>query len=319
MAPFTLRSRGRKQVSGFRHDFRPRQNAENWAYNEALRLFEISRYFYKNGVYMMTAILRRTFSGCLNIRSVLLIGFLLLPILAGCAAAPVVVPTATQALTAAIELPSPTPQATATEEPTATATATAAATATPTTPPSATPVPDLAVLPDGFRAWCAPQEYQGVQITGPDEIPVYANLLAQNGETFQVKIPAAFCVLAYQFNQPVPAGSNLVIYNGNSPFVNLPLTPVDGQPDQGWAIVAHDYVINPPFWEITYQVAVTDPEGKELWSQPVKFAKPLPANCPFGGLPDPVTLYCRQSDPKELEPHPDVTFPAYYTIEPPED
>ncbi len=271
----------------------------------------------------MAAMAHRTFSGNLKITAGWLMVLVILLGLAGCSPAAASIPTSTLEPAAvptdtSVVLPSPT--LTATSEPTATAapSATTAPTATATLPPAATLVPDLAVLPDGFTAWCAPQEYQGVSLTNPDA-PAYANVLADKAGDLRVKIPAAFCVMAYTFNQPVPEGTNLVFYNANSPFLNLPLTPVEGRPEQAWAVLGHDYVINPPFWEITYRAAVTNPDGDEIWSQPVTFAKPLPAPCPFGGLPDPVTLYCRQSDPKELEPHPDVTFPAYYTRVPSDD
>lgn len=269
----------------------------------------------------MTAMFNRVLTGWLRRLPAFISAILLLTAAYGCApAATAVLPSATApvAATAAplVKTPSPTPTLTPTH--TTTPTAVPTMTATATLPPTSTAVPPLAVTADGFSAWCAPQQYQGVKVTGPDA-PEYANLLALTGERLQVKIPAAFCVLAFRFNQPLPEGANLVMFSANSPFVNLPLKPAEGDPELGWAVVGHDYVINPPFWEITYPTAVLAADGTELWAEPVTFAKPLPNNCPFGGLPDPVTLYCRQTDPKELEPHPDVTFPAYYTLVPPED
>lgn len=170
-------------------------------------------------------------------------------------------------------------------------------------------------MEDGFSAWCAPQSYAGIQPTSPDA-PADANLLAMQGDVLQVKIPAGFCTMIYHFNQPLPADLSLVFFDSSSAFLKIPLRQAEGRPDEGWASVSHDFVINPPYWEVTYRLAVLDPQGKELWSEPVKFAKPLPTPCQFGGLPDPVTLYCTKSDPLEIEPHPDITWPWNYTREP---
>jgi hypothetical protein len=171
------------------------------------------------------------------------------------------------------------------------------------------------VLPDGVSGWCAPQSFAGGKPTSPDA-PAGVNLLGEKDGVLQVKIPAAYCAMAYRFNQPAPEGASLVIFDGSSPFLKIPLTPVEGQPDLAWAPIIHDYAMNPPYWEVTFRLVVADAQDQELWSQPVTFAKPLPAPCPYGGLPDPVTLYCAVTDPLELEPRPGVTFPAYYTREP---
>jgi hypothetical protein len=242
---------------------------------------------------------------------------IILAVLAACVPA-VPVSTADAGATAAAiatQLQPPTatepPAPTATEQPSATETPTATQEPTATQPPTATPVPPLAVLEDGFSAWCAPQEYAGMTVTAPDA-PAYANLLKVSGSAMQVKIPAAYCTFAVRFNQPAPAGASLVIFDGSSAFLSRPLD-ISAQPDVAWTTVSHDYVINPPLWEISYRVAILGPDGKELWSNPIKFAKPLPVPCPYGGLPDPVTLYCTITDPKEIEPHADITWPANYT------
>lgn len=240
----------------------------------------------------------------MSTRGILLV--LALALLAGCAqATPALLPTPTAAATAA-QAP------TATEPPPATPTlpptATTPPTATPTLPPTATPLPPLALLKDGFSAWCAPQAYAGTKPAGPDA-PDYGNKLVVKGDQMQIKIPAAYCTLSFTFNQAAPSGASMVFYTGKSAFLKVPLAAVDGRPDELWASVSHDYVINPPFWAVDYQIAVTGADDKELWSGLVKFAKPLPEECPFGGLPDPVTLYCTQTDPYEIEPHPDITYP----------
>ena len=204
-------------------------------------------------------------------------------------------------------LPSPT----ATEAPTATL----EPSATPTRPPTATPVPALAVLKDGFAAWCAPVEYAGTKPLGPDA-PDYARKMVARDTQIEVPIPAAFCTLVYRFNQPVPNGVTLTFFDGKNPFLKLPLQAAQGHAEEAWASVAHDYVVNPPLWYIDYRLSVTSPDGKELWTNPVRFAKPLPQPCQTGGYPDPVTLYCNPFDPREIEPHPEDPNYKYATPNP---
>ena len=230
-------------------------------------------------------------------------------VLAGCANTSTPLPT--PAVTAAVAVVSTSTQApTPTELPAATETPLPTATAT--QPPTATPVPALAVLADGFNAWCLPEKYAGTKPGGANA-PQDARQLTINGDNLQVTIPATFCTLVYRFNQPVPQGATLTFFDGGSPFLKLPLTAEQDQPSEGWASVNHPYVVNPPYWQVSYKLAVTDSSGKELWSKPVTFAKPIPKGCPFGGLPDPVTLWCAITDPWEVEPHPGVVYPYDHT------
>ena len=210
------------------------------------------------------------------------------------------------------------PAATATQSPTATQvpatptqapTSTEAPTATATQPPTATSVPPLALVQDGFKAWCAPESYAGMLPTSPDAVSG-ARLLTVKDNQMQVQIPAAYCAVIFQFNQAMPAGTQVIFYDSKNPFMKLPLKAVSGQPNEGWAVVNHAYVINPPYWWVTYNVAVANADGQELWNNPVKFAKVLPPTCIYTNkLPDPVTGWCPISDPWEIEPHPDAKYP----------
>lgn len=230
--------------------------------------------------------------------------FCLMLLAAACAPAAVVPPTATQpAATAtlaptATELPSSTPTSapTATDLPTATA------------EPTATAVPPLAVVDDGFYVWCAPIDANVLKPTTPDT-PTYARLMQTTADGLVASIPGSFCTLRFQLNQPAPEGLTLRFMQGESPVMQLQLAPSPTDPQVVWTTVDHAYVVNPPYWEITYDLALVTADGTELWAQPVKFAKPLPEPCLFGGLPDPVTLYCPITDPLEIEPWPDVTYP----------
>jgi hypothetical protein len=256
-----------------------------------------------------------TLSGWLAMLARCSAGLFILLGLAGCGQAATPAPkqaepqapaaTATQALPPTF---TPLPSPTATEAPTATP----EPSATPTEPPTATPLPALAVLADGFNAWCAPQDYDLITPTGPDA-PDYARKLAKQGDQLNVPIPAAYCVLAFHFNQAAPQGAVLTIYDSNNPFLRLPLQAADGKPDEVWTTVKHSYVVNPPFWSVVYRLSVSGSDNQELWSNSVAFVKPLPKPCPFGGYPDPVTLYCTITDPWEIEPHPDAKYPYPHT------
>jgi len=214
------------------------------------------------------------------------------------AATPTVAVTATQAPT---ETQAPSPTATlaptSTPEPTSTS-----------LPPTATPVPPLAVAEDGVNIWCAPLDYAGTKATGPEE-PDYARKMIKTSNGLQASIPGAYCVVAARFNQAAPEGLALQFAEGKSVFLKQPLAVADNQADVAWTSVTHGYVMNPPLWWVDYNLSIVREDGKEIWSSPVRFAKPLPETCIYGGLPDPVTLWCTKTDPWEIEPHPDVTYP----------
>jgi hypothetical protein len=218
------------------------------------------------------------------------------------AQAPTVAPTAAATATAeptATQLPSasPTLAPTATQEPTATP-----------VPPTATSVPPLAVLDDGFNVWCAPLDYAGTKAQGPAE-PDYARKMVKTADSLQASIPATYCVAVYHFNQAVPEGMTLNLLEGKSVFLKQPLVAADGQADVAWTSLSHSYVINPPFWWVDYTLTVLDSAGNQVWSNLVRFQKPLPEPCVYGGLPDPVTLWCTITDPYEVEPHPGIKYP----------
>jgi hypothetical protein len=268
-----------------------------------------------------------SFLGWISLAVRPLIFTLLILSLAACRQAPAAAPAVESTATAAAPV---VPTATQPEPPTATAAAVAAATATtlpsptPTQPPSptpeptlaptATPVPTLALTENGFNAWCASEAYLGTRPTSPDA-PQNANTVEVKSEVLTLKIPAAYCVVTFKFNQAAPEGLALTFSDARVPFMKLPLKAVEGHPEQVWVSFNHQYVVNPPKWSALYNLEVTGADGKSLWSNNVRFARPQPEGCQFGGLPDPVTLYCTHSDPGEVEPR----SPKYTPFPPNED
>jgi len=122
-------------------------------------------------------------------------------------------------------------------------------------------------------------------------------------------IPAVYCVVSFKFNQAAPSDLELQVKEGSNVFLTRALDPANGQADTVWTSLDHSYIVNPPLWEVNYTLTVVDAGDQEVWSSLVKFAKPLPETCIYGGLADPVTLYCTTTDPWEIEPKPGVTYP----------
>lgn len=209
----------------------------------------------------------------------------------------------------------PEPSATETVIPEPSSTFTTVPTATIPSTSTATQVPELAVMPDGFTVWCNPLDYALRYQPGP-EIPKQARTMMVVDGQLQVYVPAEFCTLVYRMNLPVSKELKARLYDGNrDPFLVTAVTSVEGQPDVGFVEITHPYVVNPPFWSVNYRIELVDSEDMVLHSAQVNFARPLPERCTFGGWPDPVTMYCPTTDPWEVEPKPGVIYP-YPTLTP---
>ncbi len=223
---------------------------------------------------------------------------LALVFLAGCApkatSTPVFLPTAP-----ATSAPAPTD----TVEPTAvpTATFTLEPTATDTPQPTNTAVPPLAIVLEQSAFWCLPVDFAfpASEKSITNVAPAGARAGAIKDGTLNLQIPAISCTLVFAFNQPMPQGVQIELayeLAPNSPWISTDLTPVAGNPNLGSFTTKHEFVVNPPYWEITYPLTVRAADGSELWKAPARFFKALPNPCWDGSLPDPVTLYCKSYD-----------------------
>lgn len=172
---------------------------------------------------------------------------------------------------------------------------------TQTSVPTATQIPALAVVPEGLDTWCLPIEF-GVHVDGPggaDTMPEGARpgAVDKTQGILNLHIPAITCTIVYTFNQPMPTGVMVNIYDLNkAPFLEAPLTPSKTNPNKGYVTINHPYVINPPFWWLDYTFVVTNTDGNELHRIPVQVFKTLPDKCWDGSLPNPVTLFCPIED-----------------------
>ncbi|MBI9044993.1 MAG: hypothetical protein JEZ06_10935 [Anaerolineaceae bacterium] len=189
--------------------------------------------------------------------------------------------------------------------PTATqlSTMTAQPSQTPTFEVTATPR-KLELLPDGFNSWCMPND------AAEPDIPVYqsgivpenARLMIKEEEGNVLLIQVRSCTFAFTFNQPIHENIVFKMFDKSQfSFVDTVLIPVENNPQMGLVTVDHDFVIDPPFWQITYGISLSDFDSSNLYAGEIILKRGwFPGVC-FGGVyPDPVTLEC----PKIGEAHP---------------
>ena len=101
------------------------------------------------------------------------------------------------------------------------------------------------------------------------------------------------CWFVVTFSGAMPEGAQIWFYdNSNALWLKAPLA-AGTEKNTGFVALRHGYLIDPPFWSITYTVKVVTKDGAELWSSPMAFQRPYePGKCYDGRWPDPVTWYC---------------------------
>jgi hypothetical protein len=180
---------------------------------------------------------------------------------------------------------------TATPEPTL-----AIPTSTPLPSPTATP-DTLGLVDNGFTAWCIPYDifYSADALTQTGQMPEGARPGSRKDDgTMALDIQVQSCTLMFTFNREVPAGTRLQVQDLNpQPFIDVEMTHVTEHSNMVFTTVNHPYIVDPPFWSITYEIRVVDPSGAALWSEPVAFKRSWVAGyCYHGEMPDPVTFQC---------------------------
>jgi hypothetical protein len=125
-----------------------------------------------------------------------------------------------------------------------------------------------------------------------------AGTVNKNTGLVNFHIPAVTCTLVLRFNQAVPAGMSLQVWDARpqEPFVVYEFNPNPGNPNEAFAIMNHTYIINPPKWWMDFTLVVVTPDGKEVFRAPAHFFKSLPEKCWDDSLPDPITLFCPIQD-----------------------
>lgn len=233
---------------------------------------------------------------------------LLLTVLLSACQSAATLPTATVPATSA---PEPTDPATATALPaTATPTTAPTATATPTElPPTATAIPALAMNTDGLQILCLPNTYplaaRSAEIFTSGAVAVKQASI--NPDSVQVSLPVNGCGVFVSFNQPLENEANVEIYEGAdpTPWYSRPLAPVEGQTNLYYAILDHEYLNNPPVWDLSFGLKIRSVD-QVFWEGRLDLERPFNGLCWEGSVPDPLTLKCPKVDKMEREPHPDM-------------
>ncbi len=220
--------------------------------------------------------------------------------------APAAADTATLAPTATNTAVPSTPTATATTPPTATALPTETPTAV---PPTATPVPPLALAADGMQIRCLPKDY-GLPITSAAVFssPDLAIQTVKPGEKgITVNIPVRACGVFLTFNQALTQDTFIEVYEGKdaTPWYKRILVQVPDQANTYFAILEHEYLTNHNYWSLSYPMKVQS-ANQSLWQGDLVVQRPFPGLCWDGSIPDPITGKCSRIDHLEREPHPDT-------------
>ena len=107
-------------------------------------------------------------------------------------------------------------------------------------------------------------------------------------------IPAVTCTMVLTFNQPVPSGLKLQVWDARpqEPFITYDMTASPINSRDAYVVMTHSYIIDPPKWWMDYTFVVVTADGKEVLRAPVRVAKSLPELCWDKSLPDPITLFC---------------------------
>lgn len=205
------------------------------------------------------------------------------------------VPEPTQTVVLPTETPSPLP--------TIELTATPTITHTPVPTSTNTPEPPLSVLGDGVSGWCLSQEASLALLEQPGTPPDNAKLGHFIDGNLNIDgLPVRACVFIYKFNKTAPEGTRLEIYDMNpgSPWLSVELSPVAEDPQSVAGKVTHSYIIEPPYWDISYIFVLKDNQGTEIQRDTVNLHRWKPGKCWNGQYPNLTTMRC----PLQQDLHP---------------
>ena len=155
-------------------------------------------------------------------------------------------------------------------------------------------------MQNGLTGWCMPL---GSPEPGDTDYGRYGMPAAgrpgvvENGMN-TMHIPGQYCTLVFEFSSQIGTGGKVEVkqVQNNLTFYEVDLIPSAANPNIGYAHLYHNYVVNPPLWNITYLIEAVDANGTTRWSGEVLFKKTQPDLCWDGSIPDPVTLSCPKND-----------------------
>jgi len=160
--------------------------------------------------------------------------------------------------------------------------------------------PAVTVASGVLSGYCMPEK-SGSLIGAPTpsaSMPAAGKPLTVVDGVTQIPSPMEVCTFVFDFGMPAAKGSKLEVYDvgQNSPWFTQSLMSASGNPNLSLAVVTHQFIINPPFWEIPYVFKVRSSDGTEQWSEQVLVKKWVPEKCWNGEYPDPVSLECPIED-----------------------
>lgn len=163
----------------------------------------------------------------------------------------------------------------------------------------ATPTPLVSAdsLPaDELSVWCMPSGYRAVSAES-SQPPAGARQGRFIGGALEIRnTPVSSCTFIYSFDQPVPPGLTLAVYEWGrpKPWLTAELKPAADNPNLGIVSLIHSFIIDPPAWEISYQFKVLGADGSEKRADTVNIYRWDPGLCWDGVKPDLNTLKCRE-------------------------
>ena len=127
------------------------------------------------------------------------------------------------------------------------------------------------------------------------------------GSVISANVPVLSCMLEVEFPQAMSGSIKAAVYQNRDPkpWYEKGLLPVEGKPNTYYAILNHQYIIDPPYWDLEYGLKIEDNENI-YWEGTLALSRAFSGLCWEGSMPDPVTLECPYTDVLEREPHPDM-------------
>lgn len=183
----------------------------------------------------------------------------------------------------------------------------------PTAMPTATSIPTetaaVSATKTGLKILCLSTDY---------DLPINSSSAFTDATTYvrestvteasaEVTIPVRACAVYLTTDHPLDDSAVVALYEAKSPtpWLSKPLQKVDGQDNTYYAILDHQYVIDPPYWGLTYTMKISD-ANQVYWNGDLVLNRTFNGLCWEGSMPDPVTLQCPFTDVLEREPHPDM-------------
>jgi hypothetical protein len=195
------------------------------------------------------------------------------------------------------------------EQPTATATEVVVEETPTNLPPTATTVPPLAIVDQGLQIRCL-----ALDSSFPtDSVASFSDTLFAVRESdptadgFQVTIPVRACGVFVTFNRPLDGAAQVEIFQSKDTqsWYSRDLLQDETRENSYYAVLDHQYIIDPPYWNLTYRMTISD-GTQTYWDGGLLVSRIFSGLCWEGSVPDPVTLKCPKADRLEREPHPDM-------------